>query len=202
MLRLKKMIAFAYNYFCSTGNADFKESTTSKNDPINAINISDDAQVFVTNNETYGKYEPMEIVAWFLSKEAMTHLKIQKLCYYAQAWFYTLKGIRLMNTDFQAWIHGPVAPDIYDKLKCFGFSGIRLSENYCSTIDEDDLELLESVWETYGDRTGNALEALTHTEKPWIDAREGYGSDERCSVVITLKSMAEYYSSIYVGGDA
>ena len=83
-----------------------------------------------------------------------------------------------------------------------GFSGIRLAEDYCGAVENADVELLESVWETYGDRTGNALEALTHTEKPWIDARVGYGPEERCSVVITLKSMAEYYSSIYTGGDA
>ena len=164
--------------------------------------IVDEKGTITTNNETLGKYDPMEIVAWFLSKESMTHLKLQKLCYYAQAWFYTLKGIKLMNPDFQAWVHGPVAPNIYDKLKCFGFSGIRLAEDYCGEIEDDDLELLESVWETYGNRTGNALEALTHTEKPWIDARVGYGAEERCSVVITLKSMAEYYSSIYIGGDA
>lgn len=202
MLRLKKMITSAYNYLFSTGAADFKETSTTQRKPINSIEVVNEIETITTDNETLGKYDPMEIVAWFLDKESMTHLKLQKLCYYAQAWFYTLKGIRLMNTDFQAWVHGPVAPDIYDKLKCFGFSGIRLAEKYCGVIEDDDLELLESVWETYGDSTGNALEALTHTEKPWVDARLGYSPDERCSVVITLKSMAEYYSSIYTGGDA
>lgn len=195
------MMTSAYNNFYSTGAASFKETSTTQKESIISTEIVKEKESITINNETLGKYEPMEIVAWFLSKESMTHLKIQKMCYYAQAWFYTLKNIRLMNTDFQAWVHGPVAPDIYDKLKCFGFSGIRLAEKYCGEIEEGDLELLESVWETYGDRTGNALEALTHTEKPWIDARTGYGPEERCSVVITLESMAEYYSSIYTGGE-
>lgn len=36
--------------------------------------------------------------------------KLQKLCYYAQAWAYALKGYRLEDTDYQAWVHGPFSP--------------------------------------------------------------------------------------------
>ena len=28
----------------------------------------------------------LDVAAWFLLKEDMTHKKIQKLCYYAEAW--------------------------------------------------------------------------------------------------------------------
>ncbi len=33
----------------------------------------------------------------------MTHKKLQKLCYFAQAWCFALRGYRLADTDFQAW---------------------------------------------------------------------------------------------------
>ena len=38
-----------------------------------------------------GKYDVVSIAAWFLTKDNMTLKKLQKLCYYSQAWFYTLK---------------------------------------------------------------------------------------------------------------
>lgn len=203
MFSLKKMISSAYNNMYTTGMAGFREtSTTGANVYENQTLYEHDSLGECINDLDIGKYNSMEIVAWFLAKESMTHLKLQKLCYYAQAWFYTLKGFRLMDADFQAWVHGPVAPEIYEKFKCFGFSSIRLAEKYDSQIEDDDIELLESVWETYGDRTGNALEALSHTEKPWLDARVGYADSERCNVVITPESMIEYYSTIYVGGEA
>lgn len=200
MLLLKKMMVSTCDYEYTTGMAEYKTTTTVENSSSFLGEIYQGNESVKTDES--GKYQPMEIAAWFLAKETMTHLKLQKLCYYAQAWFFTLKKIRLMDTEFQAWIHGPVSPELYEKFKCFGFSGIKLSNEYICEIQEEDLELLESVWETYGDRTGNALEALTHTERPWIEARTGYQPDERCEVVISLQSMCDYYSSIYIGGEA
>lgn len=88
------------------------------------------------------------------------------------------------------------------KFKGFSFNSIKLAGNYVPRISEDDIELLESVWETYGDHTGNALEALSHSEPPWIEARVGYAPNERCNVPISVETMKRYYASIYLGGDA
>ena len=121
------------------------------------------------------------------------------MCYYAQAWCYALNGYRLMNSDFQAWIHGPVSPALYEKFRRFGYDTIKIKGNVNIELDKQDEELLEDVWETYGDRTGNALEALTHREAPWIEARKGYSENERCTVVISPESMKRYYKSIYLG---
>ena len=144
-----------------------------------------------------GQYSIFEISNWFLLKDRMTHAKLQKLCYYAQAWCFTLKGKRLADTDFQAWNQGPVSPALYERFKGFGYKSIEIRTHHRPAIQEEDLEFLEDVWDTYGDKTGNALEALTHRELPWIEARRGYGVRENCMVVITPESMKRYYSSIY-----
>ena len=99
-------------------------------------------------------------------------------------------------------IHGPVSPVLYEKFKDFGFNCIRLVGKDSTIIADDDIELLESVWETYGDHTGNALEALSHSESPWLEARTGYAPNERCKIPISSESMKRYYSSIYLGGDS
>lgn len=145
----------------------------------------------------YGKYSIVEIANWFLNKESMTHKKLQKLCYYAQAWNYTLKTTKLIDTCFEAWVHGPVSPVLYERFKTFGYNTIKMTGEYVASIEQEDEEILESVWETYGEYTGNALEALTHTEEPWKEARKGYAPIEKCQVIIELEDMKQYYETIY-----
>ncbi len=188
----------AYNNGSYSGAANYQVTTTNVNSittpsmgiklvevPFEAVEI--------------GKYSVLEIANWFLAKKPMSHLKLQKLCYYAQAWNYALKNSRLIDTDFQAWVHGPVSPALYEKFRGFGFDSIKIKGNYKSVIEDEDLELLESVWTTYGEYAANALEALTHRELPWIEARVGYKADERCQVVILPSTMRKYYLSIYNG---
>ena len=146
-----------------------------------------------------GKYSIYSIADWFLMKSNMTHLKLQKLCYYAQAWSYALLGYGLANTTFQAWVHGPVSPALYERFKGFGYETITISAQRTPTFEPKDEELLNRVWETYGDLTGNALEALAHRETPWIEARHGYADDERCNVVISPETMKNYYRAVYSG---
>lgn len=197
-------VSDALNPYASSGFATFNTLSTSnaREEFIPLVNLSPGERLSPTEFQLHGKYSVYEIANWFLLKETMTHKKLQKLCYYAQAWCYALKDFCLMDTTFEAWVHGPVSPVLYDKFKSFGYSSIKLVGSYVPHIDEDDIELLESVWQTYGDHTGNALEALSHSELPWIEARTGYGPDERCSVPISVESMKKYYRSIYLGGDA
>lgn len=188
----------SFNSIITTGNANFSSVTTA--DSVNAeypaiVSVIPESYKIVDA----GKYSIFEIADWFLAKSEMTHKKLQKLCYYAQAWCYALRGYRLADTDFQAWIHGPVSPALYERFKGFGYDSIRIVGDYVSQIEEADVQLLEDVWETYGDHTGNALEVLTHREFPWQEARKGYAPDERCTVVISPESMISYYKSIYAG---
>lgn len=191
---------FQLNIMASTSNSAYHSFTTSAiptNTEKYVIIASDD--VVNIDMEEEGKYSIFEISNWFLSKEPMTQKKLQKLCYYAQAWCYALRGYRLMDSDFQAWIHGPVSPVLWDRFKSFGYDSIQIKGNLECKIASEDVHLLEDVWDTYGESTGNALEALTHRELPWMEARRGYESDERCSVVISPTTMASYYKSIYAG---
>ncbi|MCL1983656.1 MAG: DUF4065 domain-containing protein [Clostridiales bacterium] len=182
------------NFPLSTGFANFSNSTTS----LSTANI---IMLVVQDRHGIGKYSVYEIANWFLSKEPLAHKKLQKLCYYAQAWFIALRDIRLTDAVFEAWVHGPVSPVLYECFKEYGYSTIRIAGCYTPTIEEGDIELLESVWQTYGYHTGNALEALSHKEPPWIAARRGYAPDERCNVPILLDSMKAYYETIYTGGE-
>ena len=142
-----------------------------------------------------------DVACWFLSKQQMTHKKLQKLCYYAQAWSYAICPEPISNAVFEAWVHGPVCRQLYDKYKDYGFSYIPQCE-VPPVFSPDESSFLEDVWETYGGMSANSLEALTHNEAPWQKARSGLAPDVLTSRIISPEDMRDYYRSIYEGGDA
>lgn len=147
-------------------------------------------------------YSIFEIADWFLAKESMTPKKLQKLTYYAEAWSHALLNRSLVNdTEFEAWAHGPVSSKLYNEYRDYGWNDIPKQKLQVNIDDEKDVELLESVWETYGDMSANALEVQTHSEKPWQNAREIASAEEgdRCNQTISAEDMRKYYLSIYAG---
>ncbi|WP_412693926.1 type II toxin-antitoxin system antitoxin SocA domain-containing protein [Clostridium sp. AF22-10] len=46
---------------------------------------------------------------------SMSTMKLQKLCYYSQAWALVWDDAPLFNEDFQAWANGPVCPELFIK---------------------------------------------------------------------------------------
>lgn len=67
------------------------------------------------------KLTVFDVANFFRSKEEMSHKKLQKLVYYAYAWYIALKNENkdnlenklFYNCHFEAWIHGPVCPKLY-----------------------------------------------------------------------------------------
>ncbi|MEB7436562.1 type II toxin-antitoxin system antitoxin SocA domain-containing protein [Mammaliicoccus sciuri] len=139
------------------------------------------------------------VINWFLSKQSMSPKKLQKMLYYAQAWCVTLNNENKENIDnklfddkFQAWVHGPVIPKVYQEYKEFGYKDIpKINDNV--TLSEDIENLLEQVLQVYGDYSGNELENISHQEDPWRDARGTHSPLESCNEIITEESMFNYY---------
>lgn len=133
------------------------------------------------------------VALYFLSKESMSHKKLEKLCYYAQAWYLANHGKPMMPNRFEAWVHGPVAPDLYAQYKGWGWALIPKVAEYVALFDPVEIDLMDKVYDVYGDYTGDELELLTHHEFPWEHAREGYSPSEYSRNPISMKDMRDYY---------
>ncbi len=105
----------------------------------------------------------------------------------------------LNDTAFQAWIHSPVSPELWNDYKEYGWNEIKQKVFDESKLDKNVLELLDAVWTTYGDKSGYELEAITHLEEPWKKARKGLGEFEPSTKLIDTEDMKTYYRSIYSG---
>lgn len=138
-----------------------------------------------------------DVAKFFLTKESMTHKKLQKLCYYAQAWYLAIKNKPLFNGKFEAWVHGPVCPELYREYKEFGYGPIPKVNVMPEVFDDDTIDFLESVYSTYGPFSGDQLECLTHMEDPWKEARGELEEWMPSHNVISETTMAKFYRDVY-----
>lgn len=131
------------------------------------------------------------------SGDSITNLKLQKLVYYAQAWYLANFKNALFGEDFQAWVHGPVIPDLYEAFKEFGATPIKKDiklENVEKKFNEETLAYLNEVAKVYMPCGAYQLEMMTHKEDPWVKARGGCAPDEKCTNIIDKGDMQKYYA--------
>ena len=131
----------------------------------------------------------------FLSISEMSNKKLQKLCYYAKAWYLALYDVNLIQEQFEAWTHGAVQPELYRKYKEYGFENIQKCDD-TSDIPEEFISFANEIYDSYGHLTGNELEYINHREEPWIKARGNCKPWESCSNRITEEDMRSYYRNM------
>ena len=131
----------------------------------------------------------------FLHMEPMTPKKLQKMCYYAYVWYLTLRKERVSNRTYQAWIHGPVAPALYNDYKGYGWKEVPQEEILPIEIQNspETFEFLEEVFASYGHLNGDELEFLSHKQDPWLEARKGIEPYQSSRNPIKDESILNYH---------
>lgn len=140
-------------------------------------------------------YSANDIAIWLISKnnaevrehevandeyevyEGITHLKLQKLLYYAQGISLALHNKPLFKDEILAWTHGPVVREIYDRYTIFGRNNIRVlpgqkenAEEVLNIIENDKqaLEVLNLTYYNFAIYTAWQLRQMTHYDNsPW-----------------------------------
>ena len=119
-------------------------------------------------------------------------MKIQKLVYYAHAWWRANTDLPLFGDDVEAWPWGPVVRNVYMEFKDCGRGPItnrgtemvRTGPNFFDfqikkpdPVPESVLSFLRRIWSTHKSLTGVQLSNATHASgEPWDIVREQYGS--------------------------
>lgn len=117
-----------------------------------------------------------DVAEYFLSKsdeeagDVISNLKLQKLVYYAQGFSLAINDRPLFQEEICAWQHGPVCPELYHRYKNYGALGIPIPTNVdFSKFSKLDKELLDEVYDVYGQFSAWKLRNMTHEEDPWRD---------------------------------
>jgi len=107
-------------------------------------------------------------------------MKLQKLIYLAHGWHLAFLNDGLVSQEIEAWKYGPVIPEIYREFKDFKSNPIsRLAPVPPNTIEPSQTQrgLLESVWNTYKNKSGIYLSMLTHEPgSAWEISRRDAGA--------------------------
>jgi uncharacterized phage-associated protein len=130
----------------------------------------------------------------------LSNLKLQKLLYYVQAWHLAVFERPLFSEKFQAWIHGPVIPELYDRYRSYQWRNIDEAVER-PDLDDRTIAFIEEVLEEYAPLDARRLEYLIHREDPWIEARKGVAVDEPCSATIDENVMKMYYRQRLSGAE-
>jgi uncharacterized phage-associated protein len=134
----------------------------------------------------------------------ISNKKLQKLMYYCQAWSLALNGEKLIDKDFEAWIHGAVLKPLYIKYSKFGYNNLDMEIDFANSIFDRlnsyipgyRLNIINKVLRKYGPCTADKLENMNHSEIPWIIARGKLNDKEICNEVIDTDLMKRYYKSM------
>lgn len=149
----------------------------------------------------YGQKRIEVVTRYMLTKAVeITPLALQKLLYYAQAFFHTLYNEPLFPDDCQAWALGPVYPDIYYRYKDYGYNPIEKSlpedENDFSELTTRELSFLDAIVDIFGMYSGQVLSKITHNEQPWIEARGSLLPSDRSVTVIKRDTIDAYFKRV------
>ena len=106
------------------------------------------------------------------TEDYISNLKLQKLLYYCQGFVLAITQKTLFTNDIIAWEHGPVVKEVYNKYKDNGALGIcpptDSEEHYYDEITKSEIgNIIDEVWDVYGQFSAWKLRNMTHAETPW-----------------------------------
>ncbi len=141
----------------------------------------------------------LEIAKYFIAKplsddeELLSHLKLQKLLYYAQGFWLALNdGRALFDEPVLAWEHGPVVRSVWENYRAYrGGEPIPAEPIDLDEFDPEIQDILDEVWRVYGQFSAWKLREMTHAEPPWRDTPR--------NAEIPQPVMKDFFSSLLPG---
>lgn len=137
-------------------------------------------------------------IEYLLNKcEDITPLALQKLLYYVQGFYYAFNEEFLFEEDCQAWVHGPVYPEVYQKYKDYKFDPIKQSSEPADLgLTSSETAIFDSVAKNLSCYSGKVLEEFTHSETPWLKARENLLNYEPTTRRIQKEDIGNYFKKV------
>jgi uncharacterized phage-associated protein len=123
----------------------------------------------------------------------VTTWKLQKLVYYSQAWYLVRYGEPLFTDVIEAWREGPVIRELFNHHRKRS-RVVEWPKGDEARLSGSQLEVIDEVVKEYGGFSAETLSLITHSEAPWLIAREMTPSDSPSSNVIDRKIISSFYA--------
>jgi len=138
-----------------------------------------------------------DLAAYILQKQGpLTAMKLQKLCFFSQAFSLGLFNEPLFSEEIEAWVDGPIVRALWNRHA--GGHTIKQWNGNPVAIPEDKQPFIDTVLYFYGEMPAQELSNLTHEGQPWLDARKGLRPNEPGSRVISHDAMRHFYRQSFL----
>jgi uncharacterized phage-associated protein len=154
-------------------------------------------------------YPSIHIANELLSSHGdVSHMKLQKLLYFANGWWLATSGAPLLNESPQVWRYGPVYQYLYKIFSRFGHTNIGGPVKGNPFADEPEKlgdsaeeqrvrQLLEWIWVEYGPKSAIQLSDETHAPgTPWRQIAEEHKFKVPFEVEISPKKDWEFFAGL------
>jgi uncharacterized phage-associated protein len=121
-------------------------------------------------------------------KTVYGEMQLQKLLYYTQAWALAWTGKPLFSDEIEAWANGPVVRSVWVAVK---YDEVVPPQQELSVPER---EIVDAVFEFYGESGGMTLGHKTHQEDPWIEARHDLPKNAISSSPLSQSTMLRYFT--------
>ena len=129
--------------------------------------------------------------------EDITPMALQKALYYVQGFHYAFTGSFLFSNDCEAWVHGPVYRDIYNRYADYRFNPIEGENDFdVSVFTGTEKAVIDSVVLYLCCYSGKVLENFTHSEVPWIKTRGDLPAYVNSNRIINKEMIGEYFTAV------
>lgn len=123
---------------------------------------------------------------------SVSTMRLQKLCYYSQAWSLAWDNVPLFDENFEHWDNGPVCRELFNQHQgkfCVTADDIpAMLVDRTHPLTAEQINNIDNVLDAYGVLNGGQLSELTHRERPWLHTAHNQ--------VIDKTAMAEYYRAL------
>ncbi|SOD97113.1 Panacea domain-containing protein [Spirosoma fluviale] len=134
-----------------------------------------------------------------LKDAPVTHMKLQKMLYFANGLHLALTDNPLLKEEVEAWQYGPVVSSVYQRFKEWGSRPIT-SPQPSGNIEPDKqtLDVLGAVWDITKDIDPIKLANWTHLENsPWYTAFKKAGCTTNCNAPIDNELTKKYFTETF-----
>lgn len=129
--------------------------------------------------------------------EDITPLALQKAIYYIQGFYYAFMERFLFLDDCEAWVHGPVYRDIYNRYSGYRFDPIESNAEFdVSVFTDAEKAVIDSVIQNFCCYSGKILEKFTHAETPWLKTRGNLPAHAPSNRTISKETIGEFFTAV------
>ncbi|WP_461207614.1 type II TA system antitoxin MqsA family protein [Clostridium sp. DL1XJH146] len=138
------------------------------------------------------------VVRYLLNQcEDITPLALQKVLYYIQGFYYAFYKTFIFENNCEAWVHGPVYREIYNKYSSYHFDPIKKADEFDTTIFmATQKSVIDCVIKNLCCYSGKVLERFTHLESPWLETRKDLPDYMSSNRVIDKMLIGKYFIAV------